>query len=264
MNKKDRRRLLWWLCWGWLGVLGVAWWIMPASAQTRTNGIEKPADGETVAGIVSISGTAADPNFLRYELAFRRELGGDWIVFAEGDQPVYAGTLALWDTTVGRNTNAAVFPDGAYQLRLRVVRQDYNYDEYVVSGVIISNDTPTATPTITTTVTVTPPASTGATPFAVPSPAALPSLTPFPTLTPLAAPPGDVVPISPERGRGEGASETGGLLGQLAGIDAGRFSRAFWAGVRVTGILFAIGGLYVFLRALTRWLRRLPTRRPRS
>ena len=43
------------------------------------------------------------------------------------------GPLAIWDTTVGREINAPVWPDGRYRLRLRVVRTDYNYDEYFVT-----------------------------------------------------------------------------------------------------------------------------------
>lgn len=255
---KQQRQLLRLLGGGLLGLLGALWWLVPGQAQVAGNGIQKPAAGDVIAGIVAVEGSAVDPNFLRYELAFRRESppGGDWIVFAESDSPVSNGTLALWDTTVGRNANAPVFPDGVYQLRLRVVRQDYNYDEYFVSGFTISNDTPTATPTITATITIaaaTP--AVNATVLATPPPESLPSLTPFPTLTPLATA-ANIVSIAPERGRGGETAGEGGLLGQIAAIDTSRFSRAFWSGAQATAVIFAALGIYLAGRWLLRGLRR--------
>ena len=87
------------------------------SAQQPGNGITEPAAGDTIAGVVVVQGTATDANWLRYELAFRPELASndDWIVFAEGDQPIVAGTLAIWDTTVGRDNGTPIFPDGSYR-----------------------------------------------------------------------------------------------------------------------------------------------------
>lgn len=258
LNKRQRQ-LLRLVSGGLLGWLGALWWLAPVWAQIAGNGIQKPATGDVIAGIVAVEGSAADANFLRYELAFRRESppGGDWIVFAESDSPVSNGTLALWDTTVGRNANAPVFPDGIYQLRLRVVRQDYNYDEYFVAGFTISNDTPTATPTITATVTIAAAASPvfNVTLLATPPPQSLPTLTPFATLTPLATAV-NVVSLDPERGRGEEEAGAGGLLGQITAIDTSRFARAFWSGARVTGALFAVLGLYLTMRWLVRSLRR--------
>ena len=244
-----------------LGLWGVWWWMTPVLAQVAGNGIQSPAAGDVVAGIVAIQGSAADPNFLRYELAFRRESppGGDWIVFAESDTPVNNATLALWDTTVGRNANAPVFPDGVYQLRLRVVRQDYNYDEYFVASFTISNDTPTATPTITTTVTIAAAPPANATPLTIPLPETLPetlpSLTPFPSPT-LLVTPANVVSLPSDRGQEGESASGGGLLGQIAGIDAARFPRAFWFGARATGLIFAVLGLYLAFRWLLRTARR--------
>lgn len=259
MNKlnKQQKRVLRLLGGGLLGLLGALWWMTPVLAQVAGNGIQKPAAGDVIAGIVAVEGSAVDPNFLRYELAFRRESppGGDWIVFAESDSPVSNATLALWDTTVGRNANAPVFPDGVYQLRLRVVRQDYNYDEYFVASFTISNDTPTATPTITITVTIAASPAANVTPLSTPLPESLPSLTPFPTPTPLATV-ANVVSLSPERGHDVEPASEGGLLGQIAAIDTTRFSNAFWSGVRATGVIFAALGLYLTLRWLLRGLRR--------
>lgn len=167
----------------------------------QTPGISRPVSGETVSGVVLVEGTASDATFLRYELSFLQESnpGAGWIVFADGDQPVVASTLAVWDTTVGRNVNAPVFPDGSYQIRLRVVRQDFNYDEYFVTGVVIANDpvapppptevqasptpvppTPTPPP-VEAQPTEPPPPPTEAPPTAIPN-------TPAPGVTPSATP----------------------------------------------------------------------------
>ncbi len=126
-----------------------------STVYAQAPGFTAPAPGSTLSGVVLIQGTAVDANFLRYEIAFLREdnPGAGWIVFGEGNQPVNNGTLAVWDTTVGQSVNAPVFPDGRYQLRMRVVRQDSNYDEFFVGGLVLANNTssadpPTAVPTI--------------------------------------------------------------------------------------------------------------------
>ncbi len=221
----------------------------PQTLLAQSNGVTAPAPGDTLSGVVIVTGTATHPQFLRYELAFLRQNAADanWIVFAEGSQPVVEGTLAIWDTTVGRDANAPVFPDGVYQLRLRVVRQDYNYDEYFVSGLTISNSGPTPTPTPDEDAP-----TRGATPeplttVETPIPAILPSLTPFPTPT---------RPATPESGAGivtpTAESNEGGVFGQIASVDTSSFGSAFWMGVRLAAYAFAALGLYIFLRFLFR------------
>jgi len=234
----------------------------PAAAQGQ-NGFTQPAEGDVLSGIVIVQGTAADANFLRYELAFRRESGSssDWIVFAQGDQPVINGTLAVWDTTVGSSANR-VFPDGRYQLRLRVVRQDFNYDEYFVVNLTIANDsgTPTPTPTLTTTVspeTITPSGVETTLPVLTqPPPDVLPSLTPFPTPSPQATPVNE--PLGPGNDGNSGDTEARqGVFEQISGIDTGQFESAFWQGVRFVVIIFGLLAAYVLLRGVFRRLWRL-------
>jgi hypothetical protein len=223
----------------------------PQPALAQSNGVTSPVPGDTLSGVVLIEGTATHPQFLRYEMAFLRQNAPEagWIVFAEGSQAVVEGTLAVWDTTVGRNANAPVFPDGTYQLRLRVVRQDYNYDEYFVNGLTISNSGPTPTPTPdenepTRDAAATPnPLSTVETPI----PAILPSLTPFPTPTRPATPESGIDVLNPTEGESEG-----GVLGQIATIDTSSFGSAFWTGVRLAAYAFGALGLYIFLRFLFR------------
>ncbi len=228
--------------------------VLPIQAQSN-NGITEPAAGSELAGTVVVIGTAAHPEYLRYELAFRyvTNPAADWIVFAEGSEPVTNGTLAIWNTSIGRDIGAPVFPDGRYQLRLRVVKTDYNYDEYFVSDLIIANDQPTPTPTSTAEGTadegLAPPATLAAT--AVFQPAALPSLTPFPTSTPL---PGPVETPSASTAGETDSESSGGLFGQLETVDTNRFGRAFWLGVGIVGFLFGLMALYLLVRASGRRL----------
>jgi hypothetical protein len=233
-----------------------------AGAQGQ-NGFTQPANGDVLSGIVIIQGTATDGSFLRYELAFLRESGptSDWIVFAQGDQPVVNGTLAVWDTTVGGSSNR-VFPDGRYQLRLRVVRQDFNYDDYFVVNLTIANDsgTPTPTPTLTATVpaeTVTPAGVETALPvLTLPAADVLPSLTPFPTPSPQATPVNE--PLGPGNDENsEESEERQGVFDHISGVDTGQFGSAFWQGVRIVVIIFGFLAAYVLFRGVFRRLWRL-------
>ena len=129
-----------------LSLLLWAMWPRHTAMGQGFNQIKEPVAGETISGVLTITGTAAHPDFQRYELAFISDVSGapGWIVFAEGGQPVPDGVLAVWDTTVGADIGAPVFPDGIYQLRLRVIRHDYNYDEFFVTTITLSNSqTPT-------------------------------------------------------------------------------------------------------------------------
>ena len=87
-----------------------------------TNGITSPKDGATVSGTVDVKGYASDPSFMKWQLDVLP--GGDAnaaIFLAAGDTPgEFSYTV---DTTA--------FPNGEHALRLRVVRADSNYDEYV-------------------------------------------------------------------------------------------------------------------------------------
>lgn len=219
------------------------------------NGISQPSSGETINGVVEVRGTAVHPDYLRYELAFLQQNvpGADWIVFAEGTQQVTDGVLAVWDTTVGRAIGAPVFPDGRYQLRLRVVKNDFNYDEYFVTELTIQNDGPTPIPTpdetavaLTATVGAIPAQPTGSSDSSFQQPTPLPSLTPFPTPTP---PPTVVggTPVSTQPGS-ELAGGEGGLIGQLEAVETNQVGNAFWLGIRLTIGLFVVAGLYLLLR----------------
>lgn len=242
-------------------LLLVAISVFPQDVRAQSqNGIVNPAPGDIISGIVLIEGTAVHPDFLRYEIAFKQDFNpvADWIVFAQGDRPVVDDTLAIWDTTVGGEV-APVFPDGRYRLRLRVVRNDYNYDEFFVTDLIIANSnlTPTVTPTITPTIgsaVETPISSTAVAATLQAETGILPTLTPFPTPSRLATPVDS--PLGPTAPGGGASDEGVGLLDRLAGIDFGRFGRAFWFGVTIVAYAFVGLAIYLLLRALLRWIRR--------
>lgn len=227
----------------------------PFAAQQTGSGISQPQAGDVISGTVIVEGTAVHPDYLRYELSFLYLDGanGEWIVFAEGDQPVVFGTLAVWDTTVGRSIGAPIFPDGRYQLRLRVVKTDYNYDEFFTTDLVIQNDGPTPTPTAdetavsltaTAVFNVSPAVDSDST-FQQATP--LPSLTPFPTPTPQATPIGNVAIVTPAP-----EPSSGGLIGQVSNVRWERVGNAFVVGIVATAVLFGLGILYLLMRAIGR------------
>jgi hypothetical protein len=229
-------------------------------AQSQ-NGISEPGSGEVVSGIVLVKGYASHPDFLRYELAFFQESRpqDEWVVFAQGEQPVLGGTLAVWDTTVGGEFNP-VFPDGQYRLRLRVVKKDYNYDEFFVTSLTIANGPLSTTETAeppggAVEMTPTPPNGTALAATLQANTGALPSLTPFPTPSPQATPESADLGVEfVEQETGDGNES--GLFGQIAAIDIGQFGRAFLLGVRLVALAFIALAVYLLLRVIVRRLWR--------
>jgi len=121
-------------------------------AQTDAeSGISAPAPGSTVTDTVSIEGTAANPSFQRYELYAKPADASDeaYVYIGGGDTQVIASQLGVWDTTD--------LEPGLYDLRMRVVRLDGNYNEYVVSDLQIGPAADAPPAVITATVTPLPP-----------------------------------------------------------------------------------------------------------
>jgi hypothetical protein len=86
------------------------------------NRISSPTDGATVHGQVSVKGIALHPEFRKWQLDLVID-GGSETFLAFGEQPVpEEGEFYRWDTTL--------YPDGNHVLRLRVVRDALNYDEF--------------------------------------------------------------------------------------------------------------------------------------
>jgi hypothetical protein len=128
-GKRDRRGVLL------LALVAVLMLSLPlvASAQTTTtgtasaaavttNGITNPTEGANLSGSVEVRGYASSPNFMKWQLDLLPNGDATQATFlALGETPgVFTYTL---DTTN--------FPAGEHALRLRVVRNDSNYDEFL-------------------------------------------------------------------------------------------------------------------------------------
>jgi hypothetical protein len=103
-----------------------------------------PQNGSVVQERVEIMGTAAHPEFLRYELFFGPcpVSGAEWCGLGDAVfQQVQNGVLGVWNTTA--------IPDGTYGIQLRVVQQGGNYESYTIYDITVANipNVPTATPT---------------------------------------------------------------------------------------------------------------------
>ena len=176
-----------------IAVRGVA---AQPSLQSPQVQITSPEMGEELRGQVAIVGSASIGSFQFYKVEFG--VGPNpqqWAVIGDlHDKPVLNGQLTIWDTTV--------LPDGVYTLKLQAVRQDGNWDEFLVRQVVIVNAKPTSTPTPT----VTPTQKTTPTPRATPkATATLQIIAPtaalsMPTVTPTLSRPEQrsQLPIDPE------------------------------------------------------------------
>ena len=93
-----------------------------ATPAPVANGITSVKSGATVGGTVDVKGNANDPSFSKWQL--------DLLPGADPNAPIF---LAV-DSKPGQFSymlNTTAWPDGKHALRLRVVRPDGNYSEYV-------------------------------------------------------------------------------------------------------------------------------------
>jgi hypothetical protein len=114
----------------------------PAAQEARPV-IVQPGPDAAVRDVVQIIGTAVHPQFQRYELYYAPSpvpSDQSWTFIGDAhnnQQPL--GLLGTWDSRS--------VPDGAYVLRVRVVRQDGNYVDSDARRVIVANTRPPETPT---------------------------------------------------------------------------------------------------------------------
>ncbi len=211
--------------------------------------ITYPSDGVTVGGAVDVTGIATHPNMRFYQLRFAagpRPTGdSQWVDFAivEATQ-VENGVLATWDTSV--------IPDGEYTLALAVWGVDDAASPYVffVNNLRVNNAAAPATPTTE------PP-----TPESLPTEVVGPTATPVsveqpPTPTPLPSPTPEIEEVE----ESPTLTEDGG--GFSLPIDFAALRAAFVNGGRVTFVLFLLWALYVFIKALVRWILRQGIKMP--
>lgn len=105
--------------------------------------IAQPGEGAVVRDVVQVIGTATHPQFQRYELYYAPypvPSDQSWIFIGDAhnnQQPL--GLLGTWDSRS--------VPDGAYALRVRVVKNDGNYLDSDPRRVTVANIAPVETPT---------------------------------------------------------------------------------------------------------------------
>ena len=220
----------------------MAWPAHTGLAAPQTQGpiaaITSPTDGQQVQGTVSITGSANHAEFDRYELAFGPEPNPNdaWQVFSTGQQPVDNNVLGVWNTSV--------VGDGAYSLRLRVVRKDSNYDEAFVRGLRVVNQQPIDTPTPSGPEATFPPEPTtdvGAAPGVEATPAIVTTVLVEqpPTSLPAAIAPGATPTL---------ARSNTGAGGLAALIDLGPIASTCLSGAIVAGFVFALVGVIQLAR----------------
>jgi hypothetical protein len=98
-------------------------------------GFYAPDAGAVVRGETAIFATAValpDRPFARYELNFSQAGVEDWVWLFTSERPAWQESIYLWDTTQ--------IPDGLYDLRLRVVFKDSNYEEFFLRNLSVANE----------------------------------------------------------------------------------------------------------------------------
>jgi len=105
--------------------------------------ITQPEPDAAVRGVVQVVGSATHPQFQRYELyyaPFPVPSDNAWIFIGDAHfQQQPAGLLGTWAT--------GGLPDGAYALKVRVVRADGNYQDSDPRRVLVANRRPVESPT---------------------------------------------------------------------------------------------------------------------
>ncbi len=211
-------------------------------AQERVAIITSPRDGAQLTGVVQITGTATDPKFDHYELAWASQNTPDaWQMIANVQNQIQNGSLGTWDT--------ASLPPGVYRLLLRVVRQGDKNTDAVVNNLSINQGTPTPAPTATPTLEVT--------------------IAPTPTLGAAAATPTVVIvqpPTSTPQAVATGqpaagsSSSTGGPRTPSVQVNFASFGQAFCNGALYTLLIFIVWGIIWAMREIARWaLKRFRT-----
>jgi hypothetical protein len=97
-------------------------------------GFYAPDSGAVVRGETTIYATAVtlrDNPFARYELYFSRAGVEDWVWLHSSERQAWQEPIYVWDTTL--------IPDGLYDLRLRVVFKDSNYNEFFLRNLSVAN-----------------------------------------------------------------------------------------------------------------------------
>ena len=105
----------------------------PVLAFHPPAGISIPHSESKVSGVVNFFGTVPPNDLLRWELAWSPSSLEQWTTVFNGDQALDNGLLARLDLSH--------LASGLYDFRLRVVRKDQNYTDYVVRALRVIQPT---------------------------------------------------------------------------------------------------------------------------
>jgi hypothetical protein len=208
----------------------------PAQGQAI---VTYPTEGATIGGVVQITGTAAHPAILWYDVSYasgpEATAGTQWISLARVENTrVENGVLAIWDTTG--------LPNGQYCLALTMVGRDDSFTyQQIVRRLTVDNTRFVASPTPEQ-----------------PTPSPLPTAVIGPTATPVVVeqPPTATPRASPAPGEeGEETTPDAERRSRLVFDTAGLWD-AFCNGGLVVLMLFVLLGLYQSAKAIIRWYLR--------
>jgi hypothetical protein len=208
--------------------------------------IAQPEQDAVVRGVVQLVGSAVHPQFQRYELYYAPwPIPSDqaWIFIGDAhfqQQPL--GLLGTWDSRS--------VPDGTYALRVRVVKQDGNYNDSDPRRVLVANSR--AVPTATSAPTEAPTREPTALPTELPPTAtivvevpAVQSPTPLATARPTPSP---TPALSGAADQNTTLADVEGILSPTRLIDVARTTAMYTVGLFVIlGVFFGVKGLLVWL-----------------
>jgi hypothetical protein len=206
----------------------------PLAQDQQIASITAPKDGDQLKGVVQIMGTATHGKFDHYELAWAAQSSPEnWQIIASVQNQITNGSLGTWDTTP--------LQPGVYRLRLRVVRQEDKFTDFIVNNLSINQGTPTpaASPTPPIGPTIAPSPTPGA---ALATPTV--SIAQPPTSTPQAT--------STKSAAGEVATSTGSRTPTIQ-VNFASLGQAFCNGALYTFLIFVVWGCVLAFRGILRW-----------
>lgn len=101
-----------------------------ATPEPATVFITTPRDGETLSGMMTVTGAVYFSDFVKYEVMLQSGDQVSWV--ATGYSSVINGNLARLDTRL--------FLNGTYQMIIRQVNSDSNYTDYLGPTITIANE----------------------------------------------------------------------------------------------------------------------------
>lgn len=111
----------------------------PTPTNEIVTRIDHPADGDAVAGLTSIRGSALTTAFRMYQLHISPAGAQDWRWMYNSFNIISNQELYLWNTVP--------FDDGFYDIRLRSIRDDGQYVDDILYNIEVRNaNPPTTTP----------------------------------------------------------------------------------------------------------------------